>query len=69
MKTIPVLALAAASLMLTLTTGCVVAPARGGAVYVAPAYASPGVGYVWERHPRYGWGWHSPDRGWDKGWR
>ena len=39
------------------------------AVYVAPAYPSPGVGFVWEYHPSYGWGWHHPSRGWHKGWR
>ena len=51
--------------------GCVVAPARVGlgAVYVAPGYESPGPGYVWERHPNYGWGWRHPDRGWHRGWQ
>jgi hypothetical protein len=58
--------------------GCVVEPARvrpaavvapPGVVYVEPAYASPGVGYAWEYHPRYGWGWHHPQRGWHRGWR
>jgi hypothetical protein len=57
--------------------GCVVAPARvrpvavtpPGVVYVEPSYASPGVGYVWEYHPRYGWGWHHPQYGWHRGWR
>jgi hypothetical protein len=37
--------------------------------YVAPSYASPGPGYVWEHHPTYGWGWHHPEHGWDKGWQ
>jgi hypothetical protein len=56
-------------------SACVVAPARhgyvqgGGVVYVAPTYASPGVGWAWEHHPREGWGWHNPDRGWHRGWR
>ena len=45
----------------SLTTGCVVVPARHyaraaepGPVYVEPAYASPGVGFVWKVHPRLG---------------
>jgi hypothetical protein len=38
-------------------------------VYVAPMYPSPGVGFVWEYHPTYGWGWHHPSRGWHRGWR
>jgi len=47
-----------------------VAPAPApAAVYVAPTYASPGVGWVWVQHPRYGWGWHHPDHGWHRGWR
>jgi hypothetical protein len=57
-------------------SGCVVAPVPGpgpgyasAEVYVAPTYASPGPGYVWERHPEHGYGWHHPERGWDKGWR
>jgi hypothetical protein len=56
-------------------SGCVIAPARpayvasAGVTYVEPSYPSPGAGYVWERHPRYGWGWHHPERGWDKGWQ
>ena len=65
-----------ASVMLAFTAACVVAPARQGglvmepaAVYVEPTYASPGVGWVWEVHPRYGWGWHHPHEGWHKGWR
>jgi len=61
--------------------GCVVAPpgpvyAAPGPVYVdppvysvAPTYVSPGVGFVWSRHPRYGYGWHHPHRGWHRGWR
>jgi hypothetical protein len=71
MKTL-LITLAASALVLA-TSGCVVAPAPPGAVeggvYVAPTYASPGPGYLWERHPRYGWGWHHPERGWDRGWR
>ena len=58
------------------TAGCIVAPARHGRVavapgpvYVEPAYPSPGVGFVWEIHPRFGWGWHHPGRGWHRGWR
>ena len=38
-------------------------------VYVAPTYPSPGVGFVWEYHPRYGWGWHHLEHGWHRGWR
>jgi hypothetical protein len=64
-----------ASMVLAATSGCVVAPARGGmvmspaTVYVEPTYPSPGVGYVWEVHPHYGWGWRHPAHGWHKGWR
>ena len=42
--------------------------AQGVEVYVAPTYVSPGPGYVWEYHARYGWGWHHPQRGWHRGW-
>ena len=45
--------------------GVVVPP---GVVYVAPAYASPGIGFVWTYHPRYGWGWYHPRHGWHKHW-
>lgn len=39
-------------------------------VYVAPpVYGIPGPGYLWQYHPRYGWGWHHPHRGWHRGWR
>jgi len=44
----------------------VVAPSP---VYVEPTYASPGVGFVWEFHPRFGWGWRHPVHGWHRGWR
>lgn len=40
-----------------------------GVVYVAPAYPAPAVGFIWEFHPRYGWGWRHPQRGWHRGWR
>jgi hypothetical protein len=67
---------ATACAVLMLTTGCVVAPARHGgvvmepaAVYVEPADASPGVGWEWRVHPRFGWGWHHPHNGWHRGWR
>lgn len=70
-----VLALAAA-LTLVATSGCVVVPARHRAVavveapvYVEPAYGSPGVDWVWQVHPAYGWGWYHRDRGWHRGWR
>ena len=65
-------ALAAALLSLS---ACVAVPARHGVVveaapvYVAPTYESPGVGWVWEYHPVYGWGWHHPVHGWHRGWR
>lgn len=36
---------------------------------VRPAYPSPGVGYVWAMHPRFGWGWRHPVYGWHQGWR
>jgi hypothetical protein len=68
----PVAALAATLISLS---GCIVAPTRHGAVveaapvYVAPLYASPGVGWVWKFHSVYGWGWHHPQYGWHKGWR
>lgn len=68
MKKIGLVALAASALV-TLSSGCVVAPARpAAAVYVAPTYASPGPGWVWEFHARYGWGWHHPHYGWHRGW-
>lgn len=44
----------------------VVVPA--GVVYLPPAYQSPGVGWVWEFNPRFGWGWHHPHYGWHRGW-
>jgi len=55
-------------------SGCVVAPPRAAVVapagvYVAPTYASPGVGWVWEFHPEFGWGWRHPQYGWHRGWR
>jgi hypothetical protein len=40
-----------------------------GVVYVAPSYPAPAVGFVWEFHPRFGWGWRHPHRGWHRGWR
>ena len=71
---LPVLALPAAALAAVLS-GCVVAPAQPvyaappGVAYVAPTYASPGVGFVWNYNPRYGYGWHHPRYGWHRGWR
>jgi len=38
-------------------------------VYVAPTYPAPGVGWIWEFHPRFGWGWRHPGYGWHRGWR
>jgi len=73
------LALALAAGSLAALAGCVVAPvapvAPGpyvvppGVAYVAPAYPMPSVGFVWQYHPRYGWGWHHPVYGWHRGWR
>lgn len=40
-----------------------------GVVYVAPTYAMPAPGFVWQFHGRYGWGWRHPHRGWHRGWR
>jgi hypothetical protein len=68
---LPAVLLAAVAL-----SGCIVAPARSGyggapagVVYVEPNYASPGPGYAWEYHPRFGWGWHHPQQGWHRGWQ
>ncbi len=49
---------------------CVVAPVgpHGGAVYVAPTYPIPAVGYVWKHHHHHGWGWRHPRKGWHRGW-
>jgi len=68
---------AAAAVVLALVqglSGCVVAPPGPRPVVVhpvvvAPAYASPGPGWVWVQHPRYGWGWRHADHGWHHGWR
>ncbi len=62
------------SVVLAAASGCAVVPARvavaePSAVYIGPTYESPGVGYVWEYHARYGWGWHHPVYGWHRGWR
>jgi hypothetical protein len=67
--------LGAIALVSVSMSGCVVAPVGPtyapppGEVYVAPTYESPGVGYVWEFHPRFGWGWHHPQYGWHRGWQ
>lgn len=70
----------AALCLLLATAGCVVAPPYGpvygeASVYSeppvyseAPTYVSPGVGFLWLRHPRHGYGWHHPHRGWHRGW-
>lgn len=71
--------------VIALVSGCVVQPAvvapapppphavvvapPPGVVYVAPTYPAPAVGFVWTHHPRYGWGWRHPNRGWHRGWR
>ena len=58
------------ALALVATSGCIIAPPRhAGVVYVAPDYDSPGPGWVWEVHPRFGWGWRHRSRGWHRGWR
>ena len=64
--------------LLLATAGCVVAPPYApvyGAGYgeapvysEAPTYVSPGVGFIWLQHPRYGYGWHHPHHGWHRGW-
>lgn len=60
------LALLLGAIVLSATSGCVVSPTP---VYVAPTYVSPGIGWVWEFHTSYGWGWHHPQHGWHRGWR
>lgn len=37
--------------------------------YVAPNYSMPSPAWSWRMHPREGWGWSHPDRGWHRGWR
>jgi len=54
--------------------GVMVAPPPGvvvpsGVVYVAPTYPAPSIGFIWEFHPSYGWGWRHPQHGWHRGWR
>ena len=67
--------LAAIAAVVVSLSGCAVEPARyavavdAAPVYVEPTYASPGIGWVWEYHPKYGWGWHHPVQGWHRGWR
>jgi hypothetical protein len=46
--------------------GVIVPP---GAIYIAPTYPAPAVGFVWEYHPKFGWGWRHPAHGWHRGWR
>ena len=78
------LSLAMAAMASTvILVGCVVAPAApygatyvapptyvapAGVAYVAPTYASPGPGWVWDYHAHYGWGWRHPTYGWHRGW-
>jgi hypothetical protein len=62
-------------------SGCVVAPAHeyrygadgyyapAGVAYVAPTYESPGPGWGWRYHEKYGWGWYHPEYGWHRGWK
>ncbi|PPD40829.1 MAG: hypothetical protein CTY16_16830 [Methylobacter sp.] len=44
-------------------------PVTRGISYKQPTYRQPGPGYSWQYHPRQGWGWRHPTRGWDKGWK
>jgi hypothetical protein len=79
MKRSTLTCVATAACAAALLSGCVVVPANGepgygygappGVVYVAPAYAAPGVGYAWQYHATYGWGWRHPSHGWHRGWR
>ena len=62
----PVMVQQAPDVIVSPPMGVVVPP---GVVYVAPAYPAPAVGFVWEFHPRFGWGWRHPQRGWHRGWR
>ena len=39
-----------------------------GVDYVAPTYNAPGANWAWAYHPRFGWGWHHPERGWHRRW-
>jgi hypothetical protein len=67
--------IAALAFLAASMSGCVVAPvqpayvAQAGVVYIAPTYVSPGPGYVWAYHARFGWGWHHSQYGWHQGWR
>ena len=40
-----------------------------GVIYVAPTYAMPAPGYVWQYHAQFGWGWRHANHGWHRGWR
>jgi hypothetical protein len=51
----------------TQLTACVVEPVHPRP-YVQPYYSSPGPNFGWREHPREGWGWYHPDRGWHRGW-
>ena len=77
-------AIAAALAAAASLSACVVAPVgpvHGAALYAAPieppvgvaivgpTYVSPGPGWGWRYHPRYGWGWYNPHAGWHRGWR
>jgi hypothetical protein len=65
----------AVALLAVSLSGCIIAPMRPayvapvGVAYVGPTYAMPAPGYVWAYHANYGWGWHSPQYGWHRGWR
>lgn len=67
----------AAALLAASLAGCIVAPPAvvvrpapppPHIVRVEPAYPRPAPGYVWEYHPRNGWGWWHPEYGWHQGW-
>ena len=53
------------SIVVQQPSGVVVPP---GVVYVPPSYPAPAVGFIWEFHPRFGWGWRHPQHGWHRGW-
>ena len=51
--------------ILVAVSGCVVTPYPATRpAYVEPYYPSPGINWVWEFHPYFGWDWHHPQHGW-----
>jgi len=58
----------AGGVVLAAFSGCVVTPYPANRpAYVEPYYPSPGVSWVWEFNPSFGWGWHHPQHGWYRG--